>query len=154
MDDVRAKCADGFGRTLATADQAAGVQIDAQRMLRQRGKQLGEVAVAAQDRLFHLLTSVRAVIYSYKAYGDFAPTFVSENLREVLGYATRDYLDSPDFWRNAVHPDDLPAIEAETVQLFRKGHHNLQYRFRRKDGSWCWVSDEQRLIRETRTLSA
>ncbi len=111
-------------------------------------KQLGEVAVAAQDRLFHLLTSVRAVIYSYKAYGDFAPTFVSENLREVLGYATRDYLDSPDFWRNAVHPDDLPVIEAETVQLFRKGHHALQYRFRRKDGRWCWVNDEQRLVRD------
>ena len=111
-------------------------------------KQLGEVAVAAQDRLFHLLTSVRAVIYSYKAYGDFAPTFVSENLQEVLGYAPREYLDSPDFWRGSVHPEDLPAIEAETVQLFRKGHHNLQYRFRRKDGRWCWVNDEQRLVRD------
>ena len=111
-------------------------------------KQLGEVAVAAQDRLFHLLTSVRAVIYSYKAYGDYAPTFVSENLREVLGYAPRDYLDSPDFWRSSVHPDDLPAVEAEAVHLYRKGHHNLQYRFRRKDGRWCWVNDEQRLVRD------
>jgi adenylate cyclase len=110
-------------------------------------KQLGEVLVAAQDRLVHLLSSARAVIYSYRATGDFAPTFVSANLKEVLGYEPCEYLDSPDFWWRSVHPDDLPAVEAQSVQLFQKGHHFGEYRFRRKDGSYCWVNDEQRLVR-------
>src|SRR5262249_58370528 len=57
-----------------------------------------------------------------------------------------DYLDSPDFWRNAVHPDDFSRVEAEFGQLFEKGSHNLEYRFRKNDGEYCWVSDELRLV--------
>ena len=53
-------------------------------------KQIGEALVAAQDRIGHLLSSAPAVIYSYKATGDFAPTFVSQNIREWLGYEPQD----------------------------------------------------------------
>ena len=33
-----------------------------------------------------LLESAPAVVYSFKATGDFAPTFISENVKRVLGY--------------------------------------------------------------------
>ena len=49
------------------------------------------------------------MIYSFKATGDFAPTFVSENINAVFGYAPGEYLEDPSFWRDWVHPDDLPA---------------------------------------------
>ena len=111
-------------------------------------KQLGEALVAAQDRIGRLLSSAPAVIYSYRATGDFAPTFVSENIRDWLGYESREYLENADFWRNRVHPDELAAVEAESVQLFKKGHHTLEYRFLKKDGTYCWVSDAQNLIRD------
>ena len=39
-----------------------------------------------QDRIGRLLSSAPAVIYSYKATGDFAPTFISQNIRKWLGY--------------------------------------------------------------------
>jgi PAS domain-containing protein len=84
-------------------------------------KQLGEALVAAQDRLVHLLSSAPAVIYSYKATGDFAPTFVSQNIGDWLGYEPREYLESADFWRRCVHPDDLAAVESKAVQLFKEG---------------------------------
>jgi PAS domain S-box-containing protein len=32
--------------------------------------------------------------------------------------------------------------------LFKKGHHTVEYRFLRKDGTYCWVNDEQQLIRD------
>ena len=86
-----------------------------------------------------------AVIYSYKATGDFAPTFVSQNIRDLLGYEPHEYLESADFWRRCVHPDELAAVEAESVQLFKKGRHTVEYRFLKKDGSYCWVNDEQHL---------
>ena len=111
-------------------------------------KQLGEALVAAQNRLVHLLSSAPAVIYSYKATGDFAPTFVSQNIRDWLGYEPDEYLENPDFWWRCVHPDDLAAVEAESVHLFQKGRHTVEYRFLRKDGSYCWVNDEQHLIRD------
>jgi adenylate cyclase len=111
-------------------------------------KQIGEALVAAQDRIGRLLSSAPAVIYSYKAAGDFAPTFVSQNIRERLGYEPQEYLENADFWRSRVHPDELAAVEAEALHLFKKGSHTVEYRFLKKDGSYCWVNDEQRLVRD------
>jgi adenylate cyclase len=111
-------------------------------------KQIGEALVAAQDRIGHLLSAAPAVIYSYKATGDFAPTFISRNIKDLFGYDPQEYLESADFWRRSVHPDDVAAVEADAVRLFRKGTQKFEYRFLRKDGSYCWVSDDQRLVRD------
>ena len=107
-----------------------------------------EEKAAAHVRLNQLLLSSPAVIYSYKATGDFAPTFVSQNVKDWLGYEPREYLESADFWRRCVHPDEIAAVEAESGQLFKQGRHTVEYRFRKKDGSYCWVSDAQRLVRD------
>jgi PAS domain S-box-containing protein len=112
------------------------------------GEQLKEAQAAAQQRLARLLSSSPAVIYSFKATGDFAPTFVSENIRTVFGYAPGEYLEHPSFWRDRVHPDDLTRVEAAISQFFQNGTHAVEYRFRRKDGSYCWVNDEQQLIHD------
>jgi len=88
------------------------------------------------------------VIYSFKAKDDFAPTFVSDNIGRLFGYSPREYLDDANFWRVRVHPDDLPRVEAEVGDLFEQGKQAIEYRFRRKDGSYCWVNDEQHLVRD------
>jgi PAS domain S-box-containing protein len=111
-------------------------------------KQIGEALVAAQDRLVRVLSSAPAVIYSFKATGDYAPIIISENIKTLLGYEPREYLENADFWRDRVHPDDLAAVEAKSVRLFKKGHHTVEYRFLKKDGAFCWVNDEQQLIRD------
>ena len=110
-------------------------------------KQLSEVLVAAQDRLVRLLSSAPAVIYSYRATGDFAPIIISENIKNLLGYEPSEYLENAEFWRSRVHPDDLARVEAESSNLYKNGRHTVEYRFRKKDDTYCWVNDEQRLIR-------
>jgi PAS domain S-box-containing protein len=110
-------------------------------------RELSEVQTVAQERLARLLSASPAVIYSFKATGDYAPTFVSDNIIDVFGYAPDEYLRDPSFWRERVHPDDLARVEEAITKFFQNGVHSVEYRFRRKDGSYCWVNDEQRLIR-------
>ncbi len=111
-------------------------------------KQVEEAAAAARERLSTLLQTVPAVIYSFKASGDFAPTFISENIKRVFGYHPDEYLENADFWRGRVHPNDLHAVEAEQGRLFKAGRHATEYRFRKSDNTYCWVSDEQSLIKD------
>lgn len=111
-------------------------------------KQVEEAATAAHARLSTLLQAVPAVIYSFNATGDFAPTFISENITRVFGYRPNEYLENADFWRNRVHPNDLHAVELEQGKLFDAGRHTAEYRFRKSDGTYCWVSDEQNLIKD------
>jgi len=111
-------------------------------------KQAEEAENAAQRRLSTLLESAPAVIYSFKASGDFAPIFVSNNIKHLLGYGPDEYLKNADFWRERVHPDDLRRVEAEQAKLFEEGLHTAEYRFRKRDGTYCWVNDEQHVIRD------
>jgi len=37
---------------------------------------------------------------------------------------------------------------AESIQLFKKGCHAVEYRFFKKDGTYCWVNDAQQLVRD------
>jgi PAS domain S-box-containing protein len=109
---------------------------------------MDQAEAATSEEQARLLSVSPAVIYSFKAREDFAPTFVSDNLESLFGYAPSEYLGNADFWREHVHPDDLPRVEAEVSGLFETGRAALEYRFRRKDGSYCWVNDEQHVIRD------
>jgi PAS domain S-box-containing protein len=110
-------------------------------------KQTEQALLAAQARLRHLLSTSPSVLYSFEAKGEYAPTFVSDNVRELLGYEPSEYLEGPAFWLEQVHPDDLPRILPQYPRLFETGRHGCEYRFRRKDSTYCWVRDEMRLSR-------
>lgn len=111
-------------------------------------KSAEEAESAARARFDLMLHSAPAVVYSFAASGNFTPTFVSDNIKRVLGYEPNDYLTQPDFWRSHVHPEDLETVEAEQAKLFEEGNHVSEYRFRKADGIYCWVSDEQTLVRD------
>jgi two-component system, sensor histidine kinase and response regulator len=134
---------------VAIADQSVDELLEALRANNQALQATKESEEAARARLSSLLGAAPVVVYSFRASGDFAPTFVSDSIRGMLGYRPDEYLQNADFWRSCVHPEDLARVEAEQVQLFEKGQHSAEYRFRKKDGSYCWVSDEQHLTRDT-----
>lgn len=108
-------------------------------------RKLGEAMVAAQDRLNHLLTSAPAVIYSFNKGTNYAPTFISENVKALLGYEPKEFLEDEDFWINHIHPNDLQRIQKNLKQLYEEGEFTHEYRFLHKEGHYCWVNDELQL---------
>jgi PAS domain S-box-containing protein len=102
---------------------------------------------AARARLAVLLSSAPAVIYCRRASGDYEPTFVSDSITRLFGVTPQDYLADPYLWRDRVHPDDIDRINSWVDRMFERDDHSIEYRIRRDDGSYGWVNDEQRIVR-------
>ncbi len=101
-----------------------------------------------KERLEHLLTAGPAVIYACKPDGDFGATFVSNNIESQLGYAPEEFLIQSDFWAGHIHPDDAQRVFAGLPKLFETGRHSHEYRFLHKNGTYRWMLDELRLVRD------
>ncbi|MDH5320435.1 MAG: PAS domain S-box protein, partial [Nitrospira sp.] len=102
--------------------------------------------VQARQQL--LLTSTPVVLYACKVDGDYAATFVSENVVEQLGYSPKDFTSHSDFWMSHIHPDDRAYVLAGLSRTFEYGRHIHEYRFLHKDGAYRWLRDEVRLLRD------
>ncbi|WP_377701150.1 ATP-binding protein [Pseudoduganella sp. UC29_71] len=99
-------------------------------------------------RLQYLVDNTPAIIYCTVPSGDFKMTFVSNNALNVLGYRPEDMVADPNFWFDHIHPDDAPNIFSSLASIFTEGQRAYEYRFRTADGTYLWMHDSLRLIRD------
>jgi PAS domain S-box-containing protein len=103
---------------------------------------------ATKERLSHVVAASSAVIYVLDARSEeLALTWVSENIISILGWA-RDEVVSRGWWADQVHPEDRERARAERGSVLSADRVGQEYRLRRKDGSYRWVLDESRLVRD------
>ena len=104
----------------------------------------------SEARLDHVLTSSPAVIFSYRPGGKSRETtFISENIRDQLGYTPGQCLADPEFWEKNLHPDDRQRVIDNLSLHLGHGKHCDEYRFRHADGGWRWIRDERRVLRDS-----
>ncbi len=75
----------------------------------------------------------------------------NEGMEFMFGY-TRDQISSKgSWWDDKVHPEDAEAVKNQVAQVYKKGHGNLQvkYRFRCADGSYKYILDRTYLVTDT-----
>jgi PAS domain S-box-containing protein len=108
----------------------------------------GRAPMPLSVRLQYLIDNTPAIIYSSVATGDFKMTFVSNNALRVLGYPPEEMVADPNFWFDHIHPDDTPGIFSSLALLFVEGRRTYEYRFKISDGSYLWMHDSLRLIRD------
>ncbi len=101
---------------------------------------LGE-RMAIMNDLETLVGASPAIIYTTQVSGDYACTFVSENLDAIMGYAPWEMRDDKKFWTKRLHPDDVSRVFSEMATLITQGGGTLEYRFRHRDGHYIWVQD-------------
>lgn len=86
-------------------------------------------------RLEMLVHSSPAVIFSRRAGKAGAVTFISENVRQVLGFHVGQWLSNPSFWEEHIHPEDLKALAQPPGRA-------REYRFLHSDGIYRWLYEE------------
>ena len=109
-------------------------------------KRVSDIEAAAHAHLSRLLNASPAVIYCREAINNFQPTFVSESITRLFDITPKEYFGNPDLWKEHVHPDDIPRLAAWIDETFDGGERSIEYRYRRLDGTYCWVKDEQHFL--------
>ncbi|CAN1213335.1 histidine kinase [Tumidithrix helvetica PCC 7403] len=103
-----------------------------------------------RERLQFVLSSSPAAIYACSSEGNYGTTFMSENILGITGYSPEEFLRDSNFWTTHIHPEDASRIFAGLANLFEQGHYIHEYRFLHKDGSYRWMRDELKLVRDDR----
>lgn len=111
-------------------------------------KRVEAVLSTTQERLQQLIFSEPAIIYSSKPDGDYGITFISENVTSQPGYKAQEFILDSRFWVDRVHPEDASRVLVEFSQLSEQGHKTSEYRFLHKDGTYRWLQDELKLIKD------
>jgi len=111
-------------------------------------KRIEEALRTSEQRLRYLVSSSPSVIFSAKPDGDHGATYISENVVNLLGYEAREFLEDSSFWADRIHPDDVERIFAGTAKVFEQEFYSHEYRFRRADGTYCWLLAQLRLMRD------
>ncbi|MEG4815144.1 PAS domain S-box protein [Microcoleus sp. K5-D4] len=103
---------------------------------------------ATTNRLNFLLNYSPVVISSSKPAGDYGATFISENIKDILGYESSEFLEDSKFWVNHLHPDDVEPVLNDLPNVLVNDFYLHEYRFRRSDGVYRWMLSQLRLIRD------
>jgi two-component system cell cycle sensor histidine kinase/response regulator CckA len=115
-------------------------------------KKAEDVLRATQARLRDVLASSTAVVYATKLTAEgFASSWVGDNVTRLLGFEVREALH-PKWWVSHLHPADRSRVLAEIPGLLTKGDLTLEYRFQAKNGTYRWIHDEARLLRDAAGL--
>lgn len=102
----------------------------------------------SEIRLQYLLSSSPAVIYSCRIDGDYGPTFMSQNVMNMMGYPAVWFVKNCSFWLDHVHPEDKSYVIKFIQDLIENGTSigTCEYRFQHRDGSYRWVVDQVKLV--------
>ncbi|WP_413161064.1 PAS domain S-box protein [Capilliphycus salinus ALCB114379] len=114
----------------------------------QERQEAEEALLLSQERLQYLLSSSPGILYSIEAEGDYRTTFVSDNVSQILGYNKTEILKDG-FWFEHLHPEDVSRISSiGLASLFQQGYYSHEYRFLHGDGTYHWIYDQLKLVRD------
>ncbi len=98
------------------------------------------------SRLSRLLNLTPSVIYATDILKGNACTFVSENVKELMGYRPDQMVIESNFWYGHIHSDDRDQVLSDCETAIRQGSGCLEYRFKRHDGTYRWIEDRFRVL--------
>jgi PAS domain S-box-containing protein len=94
-----------------------------------------------------LVEQIPAVVY-IGAVDPGETSFISPQIFNMLGYTVDEWLESPDFWKNRLHPEDRDEALREAARSRDSGNLAIEYRLKSNAGSYRWIRDEATIVRD------
>ncbi|WP_316842545.1 PAS domain S-box protein [Pedobacter gandavensis] len=99
------------------------------------------IAVEYRQRLESLINTIDGIVWEANPF-TFEFAFISEKSKDILGYTSEEWLSSPTFWVDHIHPDDREYRLHYCYSFADKlEQHDFEYRMIAKDGSIVWLRD-------------
>jgi PAS domain S-box-containing protein len=103
----------------------------------------------AETRYQTLIENIPAVTYIQQISEPSVTTYVSPQMKNMLGYEPEECTSDPEHWVKLLHPDDKERVQAEDERTNETGEpFRTEYRQFAKDGRVVWVRDEAMLVRD------
>src|SRR5215470_14303791 len=80
-----------------------------------------DASAALNERIRQTLAATPAIIYTTKATGNYACTFVSENLHSIFGFKPEEMIVDPKHWSDNLHPQDAARVIDRISALIEHG---------------------------------
>ena len=111
-------------------------------------KAAAQVLIESQYRIQSLINTIDGIVW--ESYIDTHESiFISKKVEDILGYTTKQWKSSPNFWMDHLHPDDRDRMRAYmTNNLMKKNQLDAEYRMFAKDGSVVWIRDIVTVVEE------
>ncbi len=114
-------------------------------------KRIEEELRSARERLEYVIVSNPAAIFTGKPrkdYSDYEVTYMSESVASLVGFEPQEFIGHPQLWESRIHPDDLRKFQAEIPLLWKQGKYTFEHQFLHKEGTYRWMREEARVIRD------
>jgi PAS domain S-box-containing protein len=103
--------------------------------------------IKISERMNFLISENPVIIYTSSISGDFNTTFISENVYRILGYKAFKFTENPSFWMEQTHPEDINNILSGLPEIFVKEFHVNQSRFLHANGTYRWILNDLKLVK-------
>ena len=118
------------------------------KQLRQQRQQAQEELRRTNEALRQMLAHSPAVIYTLRLEGQSViPVLVSENIERLLGFTVAETMIR-DWWLGRLHPDDRIRAMSTLADGVAGEGCSMEYRFQHKNGSYRWIQDSNRVVRD------
>ncbi len=111
---------------------------------------LGSELEIHQRRIEDIVAHVPGVVWEAWGKPDAANQridFVSTHVEKMLGYSRDEWLSTPNFWLQVVHPDDRERAAAEAAAIYASGKGGtIRFRWVHKDGHEVWVEAQSIVV--------
>ncbi len=104
-------------------------------------KRAEEALQESEGKYRSLITNIPDVVWTSDENGN--TSFISDNIEKIYGYTPEEiYRDGDRLWFGRICPDDIDNVKNSYKALLEgKQHFNVEYRVKKKDGSWIWLHD-------------